>query len=125
MDTRDKKAARTRKPPATAPETLATDIVVALPAVRDFLYARPLHQQLVEAMASKAAVVIEGAAVERSSTPCIQALLAAARRADKSSIEFHLRNASETIVARLTRSAFVRNSRSGWNRHEQTRRHCR
>lgn len=97
MDAKDTKAARRRKKPVPPPHAMPG--VVTLPAVIDLTYARPLHQQMLETIAESAAVVIDGAAVERASTPCIQVMVAAARRAEKDDVEYRVQQASENLIA--------------------------
>jgi len=91
-DAKATKAQRRRRNPAAPPG------VVTLPAVIDLTYARPLHKQMLEMIAENSAIVIDGAAVERASTPCIQVMLVAARRAEKADIEYRVEQASQNLI---------------------------
>ena len=81
----------------TSIDTLPSPVPV-LPAVLDLAAAEPLHRQLCDALQA-GDVLVDAAAVDRVSTPCLQVLCAVAVAARASGFKFGLRNPSETLIA--------------------------
>lgn len=76
----------------TIPEDLA-----ALPAELDLGAAEPLRAALARAIDTGTALGIDGAAVERISTACLQVLLATARAAERGGLGFRILNPSQVL----------------------------
>ena len=70
-----------------------------LPAVLDMAAAHSLRDILVEAVSLRADIVLDGAHVERVSTPVVQLLLSAARSAAAGSHDFLLTDPSPVLCA--------------------------
>jgi anti-anti-sigma regulatory factor len=73
--------------------------VHALPPVLDLACAEDLHQKLQEACAQDGPVTLNGAAVERVSTACLQLLVAAAISARARGLAFALHAPSPVLRA--------------------------
>lgn len=76
---------------------ISPDDLVALPAELGLAAAEPLRAALVRAIDAGAALTIDGAAVERISTACLQVLLAAARAAERGGMAFRIINPSQVL----------------------------
>ncbi len=83
----------------TAEQAAAT---LTLPALLDMRQAAPLRDLLLTALAAEAPIRLDGAAVERLTTPCAQVLLAAAADASRRHLPFQLCNPSPALGAGFT-----------------------
>lgn len=81
--------------PGSGPE----DATLALPAALTLTWADTLHGELQRRLARDAVVLVDGAAVERASTPCLQLLVAAATAARGQGGRFQLANPSTVLAA--------------------------
>jgi anti-anti-sigma regulatory factor len=71
-----------------------------LPQTLDLTQARPLRDNMI-ALLQGGGIVLDAAAVERMSTPCVQVLLAAGHAADASNSRFQIVNASDCFRAAI------------------------
>jgi chemotaxis protein CheX len=74
-------------------------VTMPLSAVVDILATPDLHAALLKALERDRPIVIDGAPVERISTPAIQVLLAAAKAADAAKLKFRMDNPSPALVS--------------------------
>ena len=79
--------------------TETTPAPLPLAAELDLDAATPLRDRLVEALDAGHGLVLDGAAVERVSTACLQVLVAAAREAARSGLSFLITNPSHVLAA--------------------------
>jgi chemotaxis protein CheX len=73
----------------------------ALPPVLDLAYAERLQQSLQDVCTRESPLVVNGQAVERVSTACLQVLIAAARAARMHDREFRLQSPSPALSAAI------------------------
>lgn len=76
--------------------------VHALPSVVDLAAAEQLHHSLQESCAHDIALVINGAAVQRVSTACVQVLVAAARASRARNVGFSLDLPSPSLLTAIS-----------------------
>ena len=69
-----------------------------LPAELGLVAAEPLRAELASAIDAGIPLEIDGAAVERISTACLQVLLAAARAAARGDLSFRIVNPSQVLT---------------------------
>lgn len=69
-----------------------------LPAVFDLLFAAPLRDMLVFDIGAGRPVRLDGGAVERVATVCLQILVSAARAARQAGVEFRLERPSSVLA---------------------------
>lgn len=69
-----------------------------LPAVFDLLFAAPLRDMLVFDIGAGRPVRLDGSAVERVATVCLQILVAAAQAARRTGVEFRLERPSAALA---------------------------
>jgi anti-anti-sigma regulatory factor len=81
---------------------------LVLPAVLDLANATFLQQLLVDHCEQGGAVVLDGSAVERVSTACLQVLVAAAKAAQSHGRAFTLAAASHTLASAINDLALDR-----------------
>jgi anti-anti-sigma regulatory factor len=82
---------------------LAADGVIALTAVADIAVARDVTEALRDALDRQAPVVVDAAAVEDLSTPCAQALAAAAASFADANVALAFRQPSDAFIAAFSR----------------------
>ena len=73
-------------------------VTEALPAMFDLLFASPLRDLMVFDLGAGQSVGLDGSAVERVSTLCLQLLVAAAHAAHRSGLEFRLERPSAALA---------------------------
>jgi anti-anti-sigma regulatory factor len=88
------------QPAAPPPAPLTPPAPLALPALLDLTAAEPLCRSLREALGI-GPLLLDGAAVERISTPCLQVLASAAATAAVQGLPFRLRAASPVLSAAI------------------------
>lgn len=74
-------------------------VQLGLVASMDLRAAEPLLHSLHEILAQSGKVVIDAAAVDRLSTPCVQILLSAAQHMEQHGIPFVIRAPSDAFVS--------------------------
>jgi chemotaxis protein CheX len=81
--------------------TGSEETMFALPPSLDLLAAGPLCRQLQERLLSGAPMMLDGGAVDRVSTPCLQLLVASRRSAEARGLRFELREPSPVLSEAL------------------------
>jgi anti-anti-sigma regulatory factor len=81
--------------------TGAEEPLFVLPSSLDLPAAGPLCRQLQEQVLSGGPVLLDGAAVDRVSTPCLQVLVAARRSTESRGLRFELRDPSAALTNAL------------------------
>ena len=84
-------------------DSIAAGGAIALAAVADMAAARDVTAALREALERQAPVVVDAAAVEELSTPCAQALAAAAASFAGANIALAFRQPSDAFIAAFSR----------------------
>lgn len=81
-------------------ERMSEPQALPLASVLDLTTIEELYDALRDRSAS-AAFILDGSAVERITTPCLQLLAAAAKSASQSDMAFKLKNPSPTLIAAI------------------------
>ena len=84
-------------------DSIAADGAIALAAVADMAVARDVTEALRGALDRQASVVVDAGAVEELSTPCAQALVAAAASFADANIALAFRQPSDAFIAAFSR----------------------
>ena len=84
-------------------DSIAAGGAIALAAVADMAAARDVTEALRSALERQAPVVVDAAAVEELSTPCAQALAAAAASFAGANIALAFRQPSDAFIAAFSR----------------------
>jgi anti-anti-sigma regulatory factor len=84
-------------------DSIATDGAIVLAAVADMAVARDVTAALRGALDRQAPVVVDAAAVEEMSTPCVQALASAAASFADANIALAFRQPSDAFIAAFSR----------------------
>jgi anti-anti-sigma regulatory factor len=94
---------KSRKSIEARGDRIAVDGTVVLAAVADMAVARDVTEALRSALERRAPVVIDAAAVEDVSTPCAQALAAAAASFAGANVALAFRRPSDAFIAAFSR----------------------
>ena len=98
-----RKSRSSRNPAESQGDPIIVDGTMVLAPVADMAVACEIVEALRDALEQQAAVVIDAAAVEDLSTPCAQALVAAAASFSAASVPLAFRRPSDAFVAAFNR----------------------
>jgi len=96
-----RKSRAARNPVDSQGDSIVIDGTMVLAPVADMAVARAITEALRDALEQQAPIVIDAAAVEDLSTPCAQALAAAAASFSEANVSLAFRRPSDAFIAAI------------------------